>query len=69
VVMVSAEVWRRGAPPIMPPSIAIAEEGSRKRAAISRALRGDIALSSKKYKGVSLTGDSLRALITLWAVF
>jgi hypothetical protein len=47
VVMVSVEVWRRGAPPIMQPSIAIAEDGSWKRAAISRALRGDIALSSK----------------------
>jgi hypothetical protein len=68
VVVVSDEVWRRGASPMIPPSIAIAEDGSWKRAAISRALRGEIALSSRKYKGVSLGGGSLRAVITRWAV-
>lgn len=67
MVMLSVEVWRRGAPPTIPPSMAIAEDGFWKRAAISRALRGEIALSSRKYKGVSL-GDSLRAVITRWAV-
>jgi hypothetical protein len=68
VVTVSVDVWRRGAPPMIPPSIAMAEEGSWKSAAISRALRGEIALSSRKYKGVSLGGDSFRAVITLWAM-
>jgi hypothetical protein len=53
---------------MIPPSIAIAEDESWKRAAISRALRGEIALSSRKYKGVSFRGDSLRAVVTLWAV-
>lgn len=68
MLMVSVEVWRRGAPPMMPPSTAIAKDGSWKRAAISRALRGEIALSSRKYKGVFLSGDSLRAATTRWAV-
>lgn len=68
VVMVSVEDWRRGAPPMIPPSIAIAEDGSWKRAAISRALRGEIALSSRKYNGVFLGGDFLRAVITRWPV-
>lgn len=68
MVMVSVEVRARGAPPMIPPSIAIAEDGSWKRAAISRALRGEMALSSRKYTGVSLRGDSLRAVITRWAV-
>jgi hypothetical protein len=68
VVTVSVEDWRRGVPPMIPPSIAIAEDESWKRAAISRTLRGEIALSSRKYKGVSLGGDSLRAVITRWAV-
>ena len=62
--MESVEVWRRGAPPMIPPSIAIAENGSWKRAAISCALRGEMALSSRKYKGVCLGGDSFKAVMT-----
>jgi hypothetical protein len=65
---VSLDVWRRGAPPMIPPSIGITVEGSWKSAAISLAVRGDIALSSRKYSGVSLRKDFLTAVITLWAV-